>query len=117
MTQTPPIIGFDDQGRVVTAPEAPAQTMRERLIAKLMEEVGGYVDDPLHHPDELLVEGWINPAQVINAILAELRKPDEAMHDAGSSIIDQGQGHPHDKPLPTMRNAFTAMIDAVREGK
>lgn len=38
----PKIIGFDDQGRVMTAPEAPAQTMRERLIAAAAQKLQAY---------------------------------------------------------------------------
>lgn len=86
--------------------------MRERLIARTQATIGVHVGVPLDADDISEALAW----KIIEPILNELREPDEAMHDAGSAVIDQGQGHPHDKPLPTLRNAFTAMIDAVREG-
>jgi hypothetical protein len=47
------------------------------------------------------------------AAIEAMREPTEAMHEAGGRIIDEGEGYPHDKPLPTLRNAYKAMIDAA----
>gem|GEM_PF-4453591 len=101
------------------------QTMRERLIRAVYPIIASAADDDgtgFTTWDEWVARGvrpvWENQAAAaVDAILAELREPDEAMHEAGSTIIDRGQGHPHDRPLPTLRNAFTAMIDAVRSSK
>lgn len=49
------------------------------------------------------------------AVLRAIREPSEEVHAAGQAVIEAGQGLAHDRPLPTLRNAWRAMIDAVSE--
>jgi hypothetical protein len=89
-------------------------TMREKLIARVWE--CGYPDFPLD-PDQTDEMGSNWAEEIVDAILAELREPDEGMHEAGAEIITAGAMLGPGKPLPTLRNAFTAMIDHIRSGK
>jgi hypothetical protein len=50
------------------------------------------------------------------AAIEAMRDPTDAMHDAGSKVIIGGEGNPHDKPLPTLRNAYRAMINEAVSG-
>lgn len=59
------------------------------------------------------INGYIDLGALVRVVLEELRDPTEAMHEAGQAIIMGGQGAPPDRPLPTLRNAYNAMIDAA----
>ncbi|WP_431490956.1 hypothetical protein [Paraburkholderia fungorum] len=105
MTQPPKIIGFDEQGHVVTASEAfPVQTMRERLIKSVtaLRNLDGSVNG---YAEVIRILGTESAEQIVDAILAELRAPDDDLVSIG-----HGQG------LGNIREAFTAMIDAVQHG-
>ncbi len=81
------------------------QTMRERLKARLQSEF--YEPDRLNEPTEWRYT-W---GDVIDAILSELRTPDEGMAAVGFSCL------PDDPQLGDESDAFTAMIDHVRGEK
>lgn len=42
-----------------------------------------------------------------------MREPTEEMIDAGDDIVSGGANYAPDRPLPTLRNAYSAMIDAA----
>lgn len=56
---------------------------------------------------------WTEFVPDVRTTLEAIREPTDAMHDAGADLIERGEGNRPDRPLPTLRNAFTAMIDAV----
>lgn len=78
------------------------QTMRERLASIAEREANVVEHDGAH------VDNW---PVVLDAILAELREPDDGMTIAiGQLGMDLGR-------QPTIAEAYPAMIDAVREEK
>lgn len=108
------------------------QTMRERLIAAA---IGKLSLPPGEDPDPE------NMAEIVDAILAELREPDEMLTERGAvAICTEGELDPYDASPPELDDflglddeqrwdsvelgfrpfaaaSFTAMIDAVRERK
>ncbi len=87
--------------------------MRERLIAKTVAELGD-LPTTMPPPNDRMALDSTRPLRVIaeglvDALLAELRVPDEAMVTAGIQA-DPWTGEP-------VAREFTAMIDAVKEGK
>ena len=87
------------------------KTMRERLIMAADPHIGDI--------EQTTGDGrqWMI-GQAVDAILAELRTPDERMIRA-SSLAAYRLKHDQSAPLDTNAEevTFTAMIDHVREGK
>lgn len=86
------------------------QTMRERLIAKLYEALPTE-GRPYREDHGIVLAGGhvVSLAGMVDVILAELREPDEAMRQIGRDYDGIGNE-------PALAG-FTAMIDAVREGR
>jgi len=86
------------------------KTMRERLIQAIVLKLKEY---DFEYDEEREGIG----AEIIDAILSELRTPDEGMVREGSwhtgGEHDPGE---HDITKRQAREAFTAMIDHVRAG-
>lgn len=81
--------------------------MRER-IAKAIAGVG-------HQPENALYEDTVivSASEAADAVLNALREPTPEMMDAGTGIIMGNPINAHDKPLPTLGNAYRAMIDSA----
>jgi hypothetical protein len=93
-------------------------TMRERLCRAACVAAGldpdrkykSSSDDPANAPFEY---AWQEFGKEVDAILDELREPDEAMRE--EALISQFD-FAQDGSEAVVR-AFTAMIDSIREGK
>lgn len=82
------------------------KTMRERLIGELCATAN------LYHVD---LRGFA--PQLVDAILEELREPDEAMRDAGAHHADHQMTAHHEDLMFSAKNVFTAMIAAISADK
>lgn len=89
--------------------------MRERLIETARETImnDAVVGEWVHKTDSgmLEVDGTIDLEKVVDAILAELRQPDEVMLRAAEDVDFLAPGEPNSA------GEFAAMIDAARAGK
>lgn len=105
-----------------TSKKATGKEMRDRLATRLAREIirqgdaaratSMYSDGD----DEIFISSQLRLSAMVDAILSEIREPDEAMIYDGVYVNDMGD--PHDSP-PTryeVERAFTAMIDAIRTG-
>lgn len=93
------------------------QTTRERLCRAACLAAGldpdrkykSSSDHPANAPWEF---AWQEYGEEVDAILAELREPDDATVDAGTDTLAFADGH---STAYQSRSAFTAMIDHVRK--
>lgn len=92
-----------------------ADSMIERVARELCAQEGGDPDRICHgegkSADKTYSE-WRAYTSNARAVLTAMREPTEGMHDAGVAVTEN-QSIAHDKPLPTLRNCYRAMIDAA----
>lgn len=84
-------------------------TMRERIARALWNDNNSM--DAEYDDLSKAVQGVM--LKRADAVLNAMREPTEAMQEAGAAVISGGANFAHDRPLPTLGNAYRAMIDAA----